>query len=427
MFEPRAIVAALIITIGPSCTHLPVTTSRVHQPVQGLVTETDTRSRGRLLGSINGAEGRGIVELPSGDLLVAGEAESGFVERLTPDGSKKWLTPMPSAPATGVQVAAVDDDALYASFNGGSSSAGGPSVGSSLVRLDRTGRIAWRVDDHEPSPYIAPLAATNELVAVADRSHVSGVTPDGRVAWQASVEADPAKRALVRAIWIEAAVVIVLVDRDADSDLRALDATTGAPVWEIALRGDTFAYPLADPAHFSVSASGGVFAVRTAKSPHEAGWTITEFDPRTGAVGWQQWLDDRSANRPVLRSARREDVHTVLRLVLANDAYTASGDVFVGIDPASGHMLRFPDPELTGEIVNPSYLESSSFTLGRGRLLATGTFFGHLEWDGLDASSRHHRETVCTGDVGFPDTPCAWSHEASAAELTLFFARIPPD
>jgi outer membrane protein assembly factor BamB len=395
----RPTLVLAVAAVAASC-QAHVTTAVTLHAIDELYPELEHLPGGRLLGTISNAEGRDIVELPSGDLVVAGAGTCGFVARLAPTGAKQWLTGLPSCSPGGARVAAVDDDTLYASFVDGA---------TSVVRLDHRGRVAWRVNQPEKYPLVAPIAATRELVAVAGRHHVFAVTPDGHLAWQVDLEPDEGKRALVRAIWIAGRVVVALFERDTGSALLGFDAATGARAWQIVLPGDDPPDWLTDPGRFAVSPTAGVFAVRAARGK-DTGWTITELDPRTGATGWQRWLDERSADQAVLQQARYDDVRLALRLELANDGFTWSRDIFVGVDPASGRMLRFAEPELTGDVVNPSYLEFAAFALGGRGLLVTGSFYDRLDWEGLRATSPHHREGA-----------------ERAEEVTMYFARVPAD
>ncbi len=70
-----------------------------------------TGCHGELLASMDSATGDDVHLLPSGDMLLSGNAQTGFLLRLSPDGRVRWSLRTCSTP----QVAVAGDDAIYAS------------------------------------------------------------------------------------------------------------------------------------------------------------------------------------------------------------------------------------------------------------------------------------------------------------------------
>ena len=83
-------VASLVLTLfGSACHSLPVFDSNALGPIGRL--DVSDGPYGSMIATMGqGTSGHSVFELPSGDLLLAGQGETGFLQRLTPDGRAVW-------------------------------------------------------------------------------------------------------------------------------------------------------------------------------------------------------------------------------------------------------------------------------------------------------------------------------------------------
>jgi hypothetical protein len=109
-----SVLGCLVAAVSFGCTPTYTTTSFEHGPIRDL--RIDRGDAGRWLAAMPGATGIDVKTLDGGDVLLVGHARSSFVQRLSPDGEKKWSFPLVGCGAT--RVAAGGDDAIYVATHG---------------------------------------------------------------------------------------------------------------------------------------------------------------------------------------------------------------------------------------------------------------------------------------------------------------------
>lgn len=283
-----------------------------------LVSELDIdRGEGeRWLGVMRGARGTGIEELEGGDLLLAGQATSAFVQRVGPDGDARWTFSLLGCDAP--RIAVGGDDELYVTVRGlvalgpGTNaerelrrhrcSRAGSNEPATILRLNRSGEVVWR-RDALPDFYETPalFAERGRLLVMGNRrtesasSALLAFKSDGSLEWSKELPFG-----FSRLDWSAEAHTIVAAGSGATGfacSVEALDTTSGELRFHKALgraefSHSCFAYQL------SVTRRGGVLFTEQDNVKYLYG-----FELETGAPGFERLL--LRATSPALGAAPR--------------------------------------------------------------------------------------------------------------------------
>jgi len=399
----RRVLACVTLCLATACTpprSVLGTSHGLAAPV-----EASAGSDGALVVSMGNAEGDGVAALPSGDLVVAGRDERGFVMRLSPGGDVRWAVPFDRC--QGLLLAAAGDDAIYVvdraegtryppdtrcdrSFVG---------THGMLYRLDGRGAVVWRV--------AAPLApawivASRERV-VAGGPGMFSVTADGRTEWSH----EDATVRLGSADWVGPPSLVVSGAAAVQSPgahnpttyapcfLRGVDANSGRTVWERTVEPSA---TWCRPYEVSVDGGQGVFrmhVIRDEKPVNVYGqWLDTGFDLSDGAARWQR-VDpvDLRFSAPFSPVPRLGAAFADHGLVVVDYRLTTPYryvPLLVAVDPATGadRPIARLDVDVPGGF-GEWLLRVEHASLDHGAVLAVGDFHGRLEAAGLRVASPH--------------------------------------
>jgi hypothetical protein len=108
-----------VLLVAAACAPLPRSTTFERGPLGPL--RVVTTGDADLLAAMDGASGIDVAELPSGDMVLSGFGQRGFVLRLSPEGEVRWRLRGCGNPS----IAVGNDDAIYVSFPSESETADG--------------------------------------------------------------------------------------------------------------------------------------------------------------------------------------------------------------------------------------------------------------------------------------------------------------
>jgi transposase-like protein/outer membrane protein assembly factor BamB len=405
----RLPVACIALVLTSGCAHPRSVLGTSHgfaAPV-----EASTGTDGGLVVSIGNAEGDGAVALPSGDLVVAGRDERGFVMRLSPTGDVRWAVAFDRC--QGLLLAAANDDAIYVVDRAeGSRYPPGTSCDRSFVgahgmlyRLDARGAVVWRTA--VPFAPSSIIASKERVVGVG--LGMFSVTADGRPEWSND---DTAAR-LGSADWLEPHAIVVSGAPSVQSPgrhdpttyapcfLRGVEASSGRTLWEHTVE------PRASwclPYEVSVVGRQAIFrthVINDGKPIDVYGqMLVTGFDPSDGTVRWQRLdpadlkLSTPFAPLPPVGPAFADHGLAVVDYRLTTPYRYVP--LLVAVDPATGHgrpiaRLDVDVPGGFGEWL----LHVERASVDHGTLLAVGTFYGRLEAAGLRVESPSPQRPAC--------------------------------
>jgi len=386
-----------------------------------------TGCHGELLASMDSATGDDVHLLPSGDMLLSGNAQTGFLLRLSPDGRVRWSLRTCSTP----QVAVAGDDAIYASADAflGASEPSEEAIRecrrlrnsvrpdrkpTTILRLDGLGRTEWTHDAPDLTGVVA--LATRERVIVLGMRHNGGdvtrsLTSDGRVEWETKDRAGS-----VKAAWSPAGRLLIVstsenVATDASPPIPCVLRSYGPPSGELIWQRELEIGRACRPEQLLVSPSGGLLLSFALRSGGHVDDFITGFDPETGVMRWQRSFSPEDFVRS--SSNERFDRYGAPFVVKYQPYATKSGSgsepVFVAVDPRTGRAAKVAklqtnleaNARSSPDVRYPDFgADVTSVHAEYGALLATGRFRGRLALGSIHLDSRPETEKICKDAYG---------------------------
>ncbi len=385
-------------------------------PVSGL--DIDRGAGEGWLGVMRGASGTGIEELEGGDLLIAGQATSAFVQRVGPDGDARWTFPLLGCDVP--RIAVGGEDELYVTVRdlvalGTGTNAErqlrrqrcsrtGPNGPATVLRLNRSGEVVWRRDalsDLYETP--ALFAEPGRVLVMGNRRGESASSTlvafrrDGSLEWSKELPFG-----FSRLDWSADAHTIVAAGSAATGStcsVEAIDATTGELRFHRELGHPEFSH-YCFAYQLSVTRHGGVLFTEQDNVRYLYG-----FELETGAAGFERRLrpfENPWAAAPSGRAPPELALFVDYWLEASPRGFTAG---VVGIDPGMGRgavLARFSaSPPIVVDDV-----EVADVSWGHRSLVVTGSFYGGVAFEDMTGATAATSRTRCQSiDPGFSVGP----------------------
>jgi outer membrane protein assembly factor BamB len=394
-------------------------------------------SNGHWLASMPGALGAAVQPLSSGDVFLAGSANTKFVALLSKRGEVRWLLPLQACAWPDLQIAVASDDALYVAVPNLLATGDAALVDMAgkkeicqkshdnftiILRVTSNGKVAW---SHRVPGHGWLLASPDQVVYGSEAEpYFASWSSMGSEKW--SFENGP----LALGAWAPGQRRVLAVSAsgpDKTCLLRAFDASSGRSAWQTPLgtacRG---------PRRLWVVGAGGILWDHA-----DQNGLLTGFDPETGVKRWGKSFDPYAVEPPQRPLAGRITTSDLLFFSETREHHPTNMQAtvaIIGVDPRDGQVWELAKLEADTHGLAEA-VDVNGISATPDGLLATGYFSGRLRSRGLQIESTSEVNTLCRDiDPGYhvesppPEVPphCRdGSYKIRSLIHSLFLARIP--
>jgi hypothetical protein len=386
-----------------------------HDPVSEL--DVEDGERGRWVGVMRGAYPSDVAELASGDLLVAGQAASSFVQRVGEDGDERWTFSFVGCDHPRLAVAS--DDELYVAVHGFIGLGEGTREARrqrrahcsrqtrapvTILRLNGSGEVLWRrtvAPDGLGAP--ALFAEPGRLLVLANRGTQPATTTlvefanDGR---KRSTRDAPGTFGL--AVWSPESRTLLDVQGGGSGSpcvVRAFDSTSGE------LRYRRTLGP-AEPPNGCVVRQLAVTSKGALVSTSYPEQRLYGLEPATGAPTFELGRETYPSSwHPAFTGRISPELAPLLEYWL-DPARGGVQAVVVGVDPRTGQgfpLARFGEPASRVMDDTPGVTHAG---WGPRSLVVTGSFHAGMALGDVEVETSPVSRTRCQSiDPGFSIGP----------------------